>query len=153
MVLARGGAVELFSTGGPVAAGGRLFVGPARLDEETGAQLWAVGAEEGRLDAVSDTVVFVNSGCENTLALAAADGAFLWLHSGTRCTSATPGLESSVAAGRLFEHDLHAVDGGRGVGDERSRPVVRPRADRIRRRRGVAAGAGGDAVGGVPTVR
>jgi outer membrane protein assembly factor BamB len=90
----------------PVAAGGRLFAGPARLDEETGAQLWRVNVGNSRLDVVTGTDVYVDGGCENTADLAVADGRQVWNHNGTTCGSGEPDLAPVLSGGRLYFHDF-----------------------------------------------
>ena len=92
----------------PVAANGRLYAGPMRFDEETGAQLWRTNETNGRLDAVTGTDVYVSTGCENTDDMAAADGRLVWLHFGTTCSSGAPFLPTALYGGRLYLDDIVA---------------------------------------------
>jgi outer membrane protein assembly factor BamB len=94
----------------PVASAGQLFVGPMRLDEETGAQLWLRNLGFARLDAITATDVYVDTGCENLSDLAAADGRQAWTRSGTTCDSGTPFLAPGLFGGRLYTQDFALSD-------------------------------------------
>ena len=94
----------------PVASGGQLFVGPMRLDEETGAQLWLRNFAYARLDAMTATGIYVDTGCEDMTDLAAADGTQAWSRGGQTCGSGTPFLAPALYSGRLYTQDFALSD-------------------------------------------
>ena len=91
-----------FTGSNPVAAGGRLYAGPMRLDEESGAEIWHTSEVDSRLDTVSATDVYVDIGGETVDDLDASTGLVRWKHWNA---SASPFLEPALFGGRLYTND------------------------------------------------
>lgn len=91
-----------FTGSNPVAGGGRLYAGPMRLDEESGAEIWRTSGVESRLDTVTVTDVYVDVGGETVVDLDAATGLVRW---GPAAGGATPFLEPALFGGRLYTND------------------------------------------------
>jgi outer membrane protein assembly factor BamB len=91
-----------FSGSNPVAAGGRLYAGPMRLDEETGALIWRTSEQDSRFDTVTDADVYVDVGGETVADLDASSGLERWRRSSA---SSVPFLEPALYGGRLYLHD------------------------------------------------